>query len=378
MSLQLREIGKIVQGEVHLEDIELDLQPGRLHVLLGPTAAGKTSLMRILAGLDRPSQGRVIVDGQDVTRAGIRSRDVAMVYQQFVNYPAFTVFENIAAPLRMGGMSENLIRTNVERMAGLLHIEPYLQRLPSELSGGQQQRCAIARALVRESGLLLLDEPLVNLDYKLREELREELQLLFENRSSIVVYSTADPHEALVMGGDVIVMDRGRILQTGPAAKVYRRPRSQAVARVFSDPPMNIVDVLAENGVARTGSGLEIPLPEHLADPTPMRITLGIRARHLSLEPAGTAGESGSLEPELPADASQSIAVEGEVELSEISGSETFIHVAHGRHSWVVQKPGVHDYGMGSKVILRIDPKKIFVFGETGALEAGPEAEDED
>ncbi len=155
--------------------MSLTLERGTLSVLLGPTLAGKTSIMRLLAGLDKPTSGRVLVDGKDVTGFDVRKRSVAMVYQQFINYPTLSVYENIASPLRVQGVARDEIETRVRDAAKLLKLEPYLNRTPLQLSGGQQQRTAIARALVKGADLVLLDEPLANLDYKLREELRTEL-----------------------------------------------------------------------------------------------------------------------------------------------------------------------------------------------------------
>ena len=171
-SMSLRAVSRLVGDELHLDDVSLTLDAGQLYVLLGQTSAGKTSLMRVMAGLDRPTEGKVMLGGSDVTQLSVRQRNVAMVYQQFVNYPSFTVYDNIASPLRLKGMRRADIDKRVRETAELLHIEKLLDRLPAELSGGQQLRCAIARALVKEAELLLLDEPLVNLDYKLREELR--------------------------------------------------------------------------------------------------------------------------------------------------------------------------------------------------------------
>src|SRR5688572_1029293 len=173
-----------------------------LNVLLGPTLAGKTTLMRIAAGLDLPSAGRLLEDGVDITGRSVRHRDVAFVYQEFVNYPSLSVYDNIAAPLRRrSGLPKSEIADRTRDVAALLRLEPYLRRRPAELSGGQQQRVAIARAMVRETRLLILDEPLANLDYKLREELREELNRIFASRRSVILYSTSEPIQALMLGG---------------------------------------------------------------------------------------------------------------------------------------------------------------------------------
>jgi glycerol transport system ATP-binding protein len=171
MSVELANVSRLVDGVPTIRDVTMNLERGTLTVLLGPTLSGKTSIMRLLAGLDKPTSGRVLVDGKDVTGADVRKRSVAMVYQQFINYPSFTVYENIASPLRVQGKPKSEIEKRVQEAARLLKLEPYLDRTPLQLSGGQQQRTAIARALVKGADLVLLDEPLANLDYKLREEL---------------------------------------------------------------------------------------------------------------------------------------------------------------------------------------------------------------
>ncbi|MFV0299522.1 MAG: ABC transporter ATP-binding protein, partial [Paracoccus sp. (in: a-proteobacteria)] len=175
MSLDLKDISKLVDGRVHIHPTDLTLQPGSMNVLLGSTLSGKTSLMRLMAGLDKPTEGRVFWNGQDVTGQRVQDRKVAMVYQQFINYPSMSVYDNIASPLRLMGRSKAEIDRAVRETAEMLKLTPRLTRKPLELSGGQQQRCALARALVKGAGLVLLDEPLANLDYKLREELRAEI-----------------------------------------------------------------------------------------------------------------------------------------------------------------------------------------------------------
>jgi len=193
-----------------IRDVSLTLERGTLSVLLGPTLAGKTSIMRLLAGLDKPTTGRVLVDDKDVTGFDVRQRSVAMVYQQFINYPSFTVYENIASPLRVQGKPRAEIEKRVAEAARLLKLEPYLNRTPLQLSGGQQQRTAIARALVKGADLVLLDEPLANLDYKLREETAHRTAGIFEASGAIFVYATTEPSEALLLGGRTICMWKAR------------------------------------------------------------------------------------------------------------------------------------------------------------------------
>src|SRR3569832_800194 len=243
MTVTLEHITRTVDGIPTIRDVSLTLERGTLSVLLGPTLSGKTSIMRLLAGLDKPASGRVLGDGKDVTGIDLRQRSVAMVYQQFINYPSLTVYENIASPLRVQGKPREEIETRVAEAARLLRLEPFLKRTPLQLSGGQQQRTAMARALVKGADLVLLDEPLANLDYKLREELRAELPRIFEASGAIFVYATTEPSEALLLGGDTVCMWEGEVLQAGNTPKVYRKPDTLRVAQVFSDPPLNIVGI---------------------------------------------------------------------------------------------------------------------------------------
>ncbi|HNG82347.1 MAG TPA: ABC transporter ATP-binding protein, partial [Burkholderiaceae bacterium] len=308
MQLTLSGISQRVGAQTWLYDMSLAPTPGAVTVLLGATQAGKTTLMRLMAGLDVPSSGSVLVDGHDVTGTPVRERNVAMVYQQFINYPSMTVYDNIASPLKLGGRPKAEIDRRVRELAAKLHIDVFLERLPAELSGGQQQRVALARALAKNAPLMLLDEPLVNLDYKLREELREELCALFAAGDATVIYATTEPSEALLLGGYTAVMDAGELLQYGPTAEVFHRPASLRVAKAFSDPPMNLLAAEVAEGGARLSSGevIAVDLP-HEASRT---LTLGVRASALRVQPR-------------PGD----VALPGRVELAEISGSDTFVHV---------------------------------------------------
>src|SRR5712671_64351 len=241
MTVTLENMTRAVDGIPTMRNVSLTLERGTLSVLLGPTLSGKTSIMRLLAGLDKPATGRVLVDGKDVTGFDVRQRSVAMVYQQFINYPSLTVYENIASPLRVRGRPREEIELRVQEAAKLLRLEPYLNRTPLQLSGGQQQRTAIARALVKGADLVLLDEPLANLDYKLREELRAELPKIFAAAGTIFVYATTEPHEALLLGGNTATLSQGRITQFGPTIDVFRKPVDLVTAKTFADPPLNTI-----------------------------------------------------------------------------------------------------------------------------------------
>ena len=238
-------------------------------------------------------------------------------------------------------------------------LAPWAESRPDELSGGQQQRTALARALVREADLLLVDEPLVNLDYKLREQLRDELKSIFAERRSIVVYSTTEPLEALLLGGNIQVLNAGRLLQSGPTIDVYQRPATVEVGRVFSDPPINLLPGRIAAGQARIGevtlqlSGALLGLPEGTYQ-------FGVRASHLSV------GDSRGHAPE-------AVALEATVELAEISGSETFIHLRHADTSFVVQEEGVASLALGERLQVWLDPARLYAFQPEGALVAAPE-----
>ena len=360
MQLMLEGVTKKVGSASWLAPLHLAPLPGAVTVLLGATQAGKTSLMRIMAGLDRPSSGHVRVDGVDVTGVPVRQRNVAMVYQQFINYPSMTVAQNIGSPLKLRG--EKNIAQRVLELAKRLHIESFLDRLPAELSGGQQQRVALARALAKGAPLVLLDEPLVNLDYKLREELREELTQLFASGDSTVIYATTEPGEALLLGGCTAVMDAGELLQYGPTAEVFHTPKSLRVARAFSDPPMNLLAGQASAGgvMLKTGQVLAVSLrsaPTSALPPAAAStvLTVGLRANALRLSPR-------------PGD----VALPGAVDLAEISGSDTFVHVNTAAGEVVAQLTGVHFFDLGAAITLHFSAAQAYVFDALGALLVAP------
>jgi glycerol transport system ATP-binding protein len=376
MTLALEHIGKTVAGEPHLIDIGLVLARGTINVLLGPTGAGKTSLLRIIAGLDRPTAGTVRFDGVDVTRTPARKRSVALVYQQFINYPSLTVRDNIASSLRLRGAPD--IADRVRVLARLLRIEDLLDRLPGQLSGGQQQRVAIARALAKAADVVLLDEPLVNLDYKLREDLRDELRALFAvprvGGQPTVVYATTDPGEALAFGGQTVLIDRGRVLQHAPALEVYHRPVSVVAAGIASDPPMNILDGVVRDGSIEIAGAMQIPLAagsgatrgRHLAELADGPYRFGIRASDCRLRrtPRGNDGNEASADG---ADRAGNVAMPARVELSEISGSETFVHLRGAADTHViVQRDGVFHHQLDDEVTFYLDPDRLLAFRRDG------------
>jgi len=356
MSLTLDNCSRIVDGEVRLKDVSLTLQAGSLNVLLGPTLSGKTSLMRLMAGLDRPTAGRLLWNGSDVTGVKVQQRNVAMVYQSFINYPTLTVRENIASPLKVAGVPREEIRRRVEEAASLLRLAPLLERTPLQLSGGQQQRTAIARALVKGADLVLLDEPLANLDYKLREELREELPKIFAASGSIFVYATAEPAEALLLGGSTATLSEGRVTQFGPTVEVYRRPNTLLTAQTFSDPPLNALRVEKHGSGLLLPGGLRWPAAGPLATLADGAYVIAFRPNHVYLRrPAPDA-----------------IALQASVAITEITGSESFIHLAYAGQRWVALVHGVHDFAVGATAEVFLDPARFYLFDRDGRLLSAP------
>ncbi|MCF8484038.1 MAG: ABC transporter ATP-binding protein [Rhodobacteraceae bacterium] len=354
MALELQSVSRSVEGRVHIHPTSLTLEKGTMNVLLGPTLSGKTSLMRVMAGLDVPNTGRILWDGRDVTGVRVQDRGVAMVYQQFINYPGLSVFDNIASPLRILGVAKAEIDRRVRETAEMMRLTPMLDRKPLELSGGQQQRCALARALVKGAGLVLLDEPLANLDYKLREELRVEIPRIFEASGAIFVYATTEPEEALLLGGNTATLWEGRVTQFGPTPVVYRQPADATTARVFSDPPMNFLTCVKQGHRLTLGEGTHVPADGALGRIPDGRYMAGFRANHLTLNK-----HSGTV-----------IELRCTLGVSEITGSETFLHLHHGDQKWVGLVHGVHELQSGAAVSVWLDPAHIYLFDEAGRLAA--------
>src|ERR1700743_1824265 len=358
MTVTLEHVTRTVDGIPTIRDVSLTLEKGTLSVLLGPTLSGKTSIMRLLAGLDKPTTGRVLVDGKDVTGFDVRKRSVAMVYQQFINYPSLSVYENIASPLRVQGKPRAEIEARVQEAAKLLKLETYLNHSPLQRSGGQQQRTAIARALVKGADLVLLDEPLANLDYKLREELRTELPRIFEASGAIFVYATTEPSEALLLGGNTVCMWEGQVLQVGDTSRVYRHPETMRVAQVFSDPPLNIVGIEKQNGTVQYAGGVQAPASGLYARLGDGSYRVGFRAHQLGVA-NGLAGRH---------------AFSATVTVTEITGSESFVHLTRDGYNWVAVLQGIHEYPPRHVLDAVLDPDNVFVFDPAGRLVAAPGA----
>ena len=354
MDLIAKELTYKPEKEFHLNDVSFGMQKGELYTILGRTLSGKTTLLKAIAGLVTPEGGRMIFDNQDLGQVPVWERNIAMVYQQFINYPHLTVFDNVAFPLRQRKMDESVIKGRVMDSLDSVGLTGFESRKIQALSGGQQQRVALARSLAKQAGILLLDEPLVNLDYKLREQLREEFRNIFSDRvssTSILIYSSTDPLEAMQLGGDIIVLDEGRVLQQGPAHEIFENPANTRVAEISNDPAMNLLPGAIEDGKIVISGDLNLPVPAHFKSLTPGTYIFGIRASDVSLDDKG-----------LPF----------KVELAEISGSETFLHVQSGGHTIVGLLDMVQNFDAGDVVKLKMDGAKLYAFGQDGALISSP------
>jgi glycerol transport system ATP-binding protein len=353
MSLAFKDVELHAEGRTFIHPTRIELANRGFNILLGPTLAGKTTLLRLMAGLLRPSAGQVHFKGRDVTGVPVRERRVAMVYQQFINYPHLSVFENIASPLRVDRVPAAEVKARVGRIADLLGLGALLDRRPNELSGGQQQRTALARALVKEADLILLDEPLANLDYKLREGLRDELPRLFAHQDCTVVYATTEPAEALLLGGHTATVHEGRVTQFGETLAVYHEPVDLTTARAFSDPPINTVPVVKRGGRVELGGIAGWPAAGALAALADGPYTFALRPHHV-LPVAIAGGRDGR------------VAITGRVSIAEISGSDSVVHFQLDGQTWVSQSHGIHRFDVGETAEFRLDVGSGLFFGADG------------
>ncbi len=351
MSLELKRVEKKIGQDTHIYRTDLTFEKNTINILLGSTLAGKTTLMQIMAGLDKPTSGEIWFNNKDVTGQAVQKRNVSMVYQQFINYPNFTVYDNIASPLKITGIGSDEIKKRVGEVSELLKLSDMLNKKPNELSGGQQQRTALARALVKDSGLILLDEPLANLDFKLREELREELPKLFENRDCIVVYATTEPSDALLMGGNTATLMEGKVIQYGKTIDVYNKPKNLISAKVFSDPPINISDVKKSGD---TFSLLQDSVKWNTKNTNLKdgKYKVGIRPHNITTYKEGN----------------NSVEIKGKVLISELSGSESLIHFRNANLDWVSLSNGTHQMNVGQEAKLYMNIDEFLYFDQSNNL----------
>ncbi len=339
--------------QFHLNEVSFNFKKGNIYTILGRTLSGKTTLLKTIAGLLTPDSGDMQFEDKDFLKVPVWERNIAMVYQQFINYPHLNVFENVAFPLKQRKVDDQEIIDVVLKSLKSVGLEGYENRKIQELSGGQQQRVSLARSLVKNAKILLLDEPLVNLDYKLREQLREEFKNIFSqglSEESIVIFSTTDPREAMELNGEVIVLDEGKVLQVGPAKEIFENPKTLKVAEISNDPPMNILTANIESNKIKF-EGIEIDIPNHLSYLKDNNFNLGVRASDIELNEKG---------------------FEFEVELAEISGSETLLHLTRGNTKLITSIEEVMNFNIHDKVKLNFNIDKVYAFNEDGILAASP------
>jgi len=356
VSLTIEKLCSESGGETHLQDISLRFDRNSFNILLGPVRSGKTSLLRLIAGLDQANSGQVLLHDSDITGLDVRRRGVSFVYQEFINYPTLTVFENIASPLRVRSETGTSVQRKVLEVACLLGLEGVLNRHPTSLSGGQQQRVAIARALAKDAEVVLLDEPLANLDYKLREDLRRELPRLFEGSGKIVVYATTDPNEAFLFGGKTVVLHQGHVNQVGTAAEIFAAPKSLAAAQIMSEFPFNLLSARIERATCSVMDTLSFALPGHMTALDDGDYTLGFRAEQFHLEAANRA----------------SVTCDASVSVTEITGNETIVHVDVAGQPCVAVVAGAKTLEAGASIEMHLDPDRVFLFDEWGKTVATP------
>ena len=295
-AVSFREVVKNFGKTRVLHGISLDVTDGEFVVLVGPSGCGKSTLLRMLAGLEDITGGTIAIEGRVVNDVDSKDRDIAMVFQSYALYPHMTVRENMGFSLRLRDEKQALIEQRVATAAKILNLDPFLHRYPRELSGGQRQRVAMGRAIVRDPKVFLFDEPLSNLDAKLRVAMRTEIKALHQRLKTTSLYVTHDQIEAMTMADKIVVMNAGRVEQTGSPLELYDNPANQFVAGFIGSPAMNFVPGKVNAGGISVGAGIELPNPTRNLEPG-RDVLLGVRPEHLAVDPSGVPVEVVVVEP---------------------------------------------------------------------------------
>jgi multiple sugar transport system ATP-binding protein len=349
--VKLRSVRKVYpNGHVAIDEASFDIRDGELLVLVGPSGCGKSTLLRLIAGLEEASAGSIFIGERDVTRLEPRDRDIAMVFQSYALYPHMTVARNLGFGLELRGHEPTDIAQRVKEAAETLELTQFLDRLPKQLSGGQRQRVALGRALVRHPQVFLLDEPLSNLDAKLRASTRAEIARLHRTLGTTMIYVTHDQVEAMTLGQRIVVLDKGVIQQIDAPMQIYERPVNLFVAGFLGNPAMNLFRGRLRDGVLE-GDGAQLRLPKVKAQ-AGQEIVAGVRPEDLHVV-AGAAGSGGSLT--------------GTVELIESVGSEAFIHASSGGWKLIARSSPYNLPALGAHIALQPAPERIHFFdAQTG------------
>ncbi|WP_433561233.1 ABC transporter ATP-binding protein [Nocardia sp. CA-151230] len=344
--LQIDAVSKRFGAEYAVHEVSLDIADGEFLVLLGPSGCGKSTLLRMIAGLEEPSSGRILLDGIDITDIAPQQRDLAMVFQSYALYPHLTVAKNIGFPLRSRRWSRARTAERVAEVAGALELSQLLERRPAALSGGQRQRVALARAMVRDPGAFLMDEPLSNLDAKLRSATRAELIALHRRLGSTFVYVTHDQVEAMTMATRIALLHAGRVAQVGSPEELYDRPITAFVAGFLGAPPMNLfpAEVVSLDGELRVrAAGIDASLGISAGSPSGPEILAGIRPERLRIDATATD-------------------IRGRVTMVENLGSEELIHLDAAGIDCCVRAARPAGVQAGDDLRLRVDPADIHLF----------------
>ncbi|HEU4508241.1 MAG TPA: ABC transporter ATP-binding protein [Pyrinomonadaceae bacterium] len=346
MSIEYRNVSKHFGGNRVVDDLSLRIDDGEFVVLLGPSGCGKTTTLRMLAGLETVTSGDIYIGGERVNDVPTQHRDLAMVFQSYALYPHMTIAENIGYPLRVRKIEKTERAERVRRVAAMLEIESLLDRKPRQLSGGERQRVALARAIVREPRAYLMDEPLSNLDARLRVQMRGELKRLQHQLGTTTIYVTHDQAEAMTLASRVAVMSKGRLQQFDTPMNIYQRPANRFVAEFVGSPSMNFVDGTIESGVFVSDS-LRIPLNRSQLDElsTETKLTIGIRPEHVHVLTEPRNG-----------------AIPASVYVTELMGNETFVFVSVGAHRLIARAPADFRAEVESKVWLQLTTEKLHFF----------------
>ena len=351
-TIEIRAISRTFAKNTAVNDVSLTVEDGDFLVLLGPSGCGKTTLLRMLAGLLEPTSGQIVLDGVDITREPSKKRDLAMVFQSYALYPHLTVARNLGFPLRVQGTPKAEIGARVEEVARMLEIDHLLGRRPKELSGGQRQRVAVGRALVRNPRAFLMDEPLSNLDAKLRTATRQELTALHRRLRATFVYVTHDQVEAMTMATRIAVLNAGHLEQIGTPAEVYDRPATAFVAGFLGSPAMNLVDAAvhtADGTVVVADDGIGGALWN--GETAPTDVTLGVRPEHLRIDDDAVA--------------SRGITAQATVVTVENLGSEEIIYCAVGTRQLAVRTTRTDSISVGQSVTLSASLDNVHLFDRT-------------
>lgn len=350
--IEVKNISKRFATDV-LKNVTLKVPDKSFSAIMGGPGAGKTTLFRIIAGVEKADTGRLYVDGKDVTDLRPRDRNIAMIYQSYALYPNMTVYDNVANPLKARRLSKDQIDERVGKVLGFLGIAKLADRLPRELSGGEQQRVAIARGLVRDAAVYLLDEPLTNLDFKIREGMREELKRMCRDAGATILYATPDPLDVLAMADNVAVLVKGEIKQYGATREVYDQPDSVIVANLYGSPPINLIDCVArkkERRLVLESPFLDFDVTGHEGKiQTDSDYVIGVRPHHMTLRQDGT--EEG-----------KNVSFKGKMHLTHVIGSETLCYVTANDRDLVVHLPYIHRIESIRDVVVDFLPEHALIF----------------